>query len=96
MKAYNISVHKGTKYTPHELVFGRSTRVSTSSILPNDKSNESYSEYATAVFNRIFDSQASARENFEHAKIRSKRYYDRKANIQLFNKDDYIYLLKEP
>jgi len=81
MKAYNTSVHKGTKYTSHELVFGRSARVSTSSILPNDKSNELYSEYATAVFNRIFDSQASVRENFEHAKIRSKRYYDRKANI---------------
>jgi len=31
----------------------------------------------------------------EPAKIRSKQYYDRKANPQLFNKD-YIYLLKEP
>jgi len=30
------------------------------------------------------------------AKIRSKQYYDRKANPQAFNKDDYVYLLKEP
>jgi len=31
----------------------------------------------------------------EPAKIRSKQYYNHKANPQLFNKD-YIYLLKEP
>jgi len=31
-----------------------------------------------------------------HAKvIRSKQYYDRKVNPQVFNKDDYMYLLKE-
>jgi len=61
--------------------------------------NESYSEYATVLFNRIFDAQASACENLEHAKIRSKRYYDRKGNPQISNKDDYVYLkcmLKEP
>jgi len=27
IKAYNISVHEGTEYTPHELVFGKSARV---------------------------------------------------------------------
>jgi len=63
-------------------------------MLADDKSNESYSEYATALFNRILDAQASARKNLEHAKIRSKQYYGHKA-IQVFNKDDYIYLLKE-
>jgi len=66
-----------------------------SSILPDHKSNESYPEYAIILFKRIFDAQASARENLEHAKIRSKRYYNRKENLQIFNKDDYIYLLKE-
>jgi len=35
-------------------------------------------------------------ENLEHAKIRFKRYYDCKVNAQLFNKNDYVYLLKEP
>jgi len=46
MKTYNISIHEGTKYTPHELVFGKAARVSTSSILPDDKNGESYPEYA--------------------------------------------------
>jgi len=47
MKTYNTSIHDGTEYTPHELVFGRSARVP-SSILPYDKDNESYFEYASA------------------------------------------------
>jgi len=81
MKTYNTSVHEGTEYTPHELVFGRAARVSTSNILPDGKGNESYSEYATILYNRIFDAQTSARKNLEHAKIRSKRYYDCKACI---------------
>jgi len=95
-KAYNTSVHEGTKYTPHELVFGKVARVPASSTLADDKCNESYSEYATALFNRIFDAQASARKNLEHAKLRSKQYHDRKINPQTLNKDDYAYLLKEP
>jgi len=40
--------------------------------------------------------RTSARKNLEHAKIRCNRYYDRKANSQVFNKDNYVYLLKEP
>jgi len=44
---------------------------------------------------RIFDAQALACKNLEHAKIRSE-YYDRKVNPQAFNKHDYVYLLKEP
>jgi len=72
MKVYNTTVHEGTQYTPHELVFGRSARVLTNSILPNDKSNESYSKYGIALFRRIFN--ALARENLEHAKIICKLY----------------------
>jgi len=57
--------------------------------------NESYSKYATALVNRILDAQASACKNLEHAKTRSKQYCDHKANPQTFNKNDYVYLLKE-
>jgi len=73
-------VHEGTKYMSHELVFRRVARVPTSSTLADDKSSESYFEYATALFNQIFNAQASARKNLEHAKLRSKQYYDRKVN----------------
>jgi len=68
-------------------------RVPTSSTLADDKSNESYSEYAIALFNRIFDVQASARKNLEHAKLGSKQYYDPKINPQAFNKDDCVFVI---
>ncbi|KAH0944616.1 hypothetical protein HN011_003832 [Eciton burchellii] len=96
MKAYNTSVHEGTEFTPHELVFGRTARVPASNQLTDDNDDESYPEYATAFFKRIFDARASARENLKQAKIRSKRYYDRRTNPQAFKQNDYVSLLKEP
>jgi len=56
-KAFNTRIHEGMKYAPYELVFGRVARVSISTF-PDDKGNKSYSEYATALFNRIFDDHA--------------------------------------
>jgi len=61
---------------PHELVFGRTARVPASNQSADDNDNESYPEYATALFKRILDAQATARENLKQAKIRFKRYYD--------------------
>jgi len=90
MKANNISVHEETEYTPHELVFARSANVSTSSVLPDDKSNESYPEYAH--YSSEYSTPKHSNKNAKYAKIRSKRYYDSKANSQIFNKNDYIYL----
>lgn len=40
--SYNTSVHEGTKYTPHELVFDKTARVPTSDPFIEDTNNESY------------------------------------------------------
>lgn len=94
--SYNTSVHEGTKYTPHELVFGKTARIPTSDpILPNDL-NETYTDYLTSLFNRLRDVQEIAHENLTRAKHRSKRYYDRKVNPRIFKQGDQVYLLKEP
>jgi len=82
------------KYTPHEVVFGRVVRGPTSSTLADDKSNESYSEYATTLFNTIFGHISTPKSRTY--KLRSKQYYYRKIYPQAFNKDDYVLLLKEP
>lgn len=34
--SYNTSMHKGTLYTPHELVFGKTARTPSSEVLPQD------------------------------------------------------------
>lgn len=94
--SYNTSVHEGTQFTPHELVFGKTAETPSSDPNIRDENNASYSSYLTDLFNKIKDSQAIARENLIHAKERSKRYYDRKTNIRRFKIGDRICLLKEP
>jgi len=94
--SYNTSVHEGTQYTPHELVFGKTARVPTSEIPPEDLSNESYTEYITILYNKLSDVQNAARNNLQRAKKRSKIYYDKRINPHSFKVNDDVYLLKEP
>jgi len=86
--SYNTSVHESTKFTPHELVFGKTARIPTSDpILASDLS-EIYVDYLTSLFNRLRDSQELANENLNRAKQRVKTYYDRKINPRTFKCDD--------
>ncbi|XP_025267772.1 uncharacterized protein LOC112639094 [Camponotus floridanus] len=94
--SYNTSVHEGTLYTPHELVFGKMARTPTSDPAITDTTNESYTEYLSTLFNRIKDAQDIARENLTRAKERSKRYYDRKVKACNVKVGDSVYLLREP
>lgn len=94
--SYNTSVHEGTQYTPHELVFGKIARTPSHEKAPEDVTNESYAYYLTNLYNKIRDSQEAARSNLERAKLRSKRYYDKKLNPVNFKIGDQVYLLKEP
>jgi len=89
-------VHEGTKYTPYELVFGKIARVPTSEILPEDLSNESYTEYLTTLYNKLADVQSAARNHLQNAKVKSKTYYDKRINPYTFKIDDNVYLLREP
>lgn len=60
------------------------------------KSNETYDQYLTALFDKLRDTQEIARENLRTAKKRSKRYYDKKARPYEFKLGDNVYLLREP
>ena len=51
MFSYNISVYEGTKFTPHELIFGKTARIPTSDpILVSDLSG-TYADYLTSLSN---------------------------------------------
>ena len=93
--SYNTSVHEGTKFTPHELVFGRIARVPASSVAV-EVENESYAGYLADLNEKLTNAQGNARENLIKSKERSKIYYDRRANPQRFLLNDKVYLLKEP
>lgn len=97
MFSYNTSVHEGTRYTPHELVFGKIARAPASDPpITETEMNPSYCQYLTSLFNKIRDTQATARENLQQAKVRSKMYYDKRINVRIFNVRDKVYLLNEP
>ena len=92
--SYNTSVHEGTRFTPHELVFGRIARVPASTVI-NVHENESYADYLINLNENLINAQRHARENLVKAKERSKYYYDRRVNPQRFLLNDKVYLLKE-
>ncbi|XP_026830978.1 uncharacterized protein LOC113563519, partial [Ooceraea biroi] len=94
--SYNTSVHEGTQYTPHELVFGKIARAPSSDVQLENEPNVAYSDYLTSLFDKLRHAQTAARENLIQAKIRSKEYYDRRANPREFRVGDNVYLLKEP
>lgn len=94
--SYNTSVHEGTQFTPYELVFGKVAETPISDFSLNAETNETYYLYLTALFDRLKETQRIARENLCQAKIRSKRYYDRKARPFNFNIGDPVYMLREP
>lgn len=92
--SYNTSVHEGTKYTPHELIFGRIARIP-SSRQPIAEEAGTYQHYLLELFNQIREAQETAKTNLEQAKIRSKRYYDRRLNEINFQVGDYVFLKVE-
>lgn len=93
MFSYNTSTHEGTKLTPYELVFGKRARLP-SEIKPAD-TLEFYENYVSELIDRLIDLRKLPASNLEGAKIKSKRYYDRKLKTRNYKVGDFIYLLKQ-
>jgi len=89
-------VHESTKFTPHELVFGKSTRIPTNNLILASDLSETYVDCLTSQFNRLRNSQELISDNLNRTKQRAKHYYDRKVNPRAFKYGDRVYLLKEP
>ena len=95
--SYNTSVHEGTKFSPHELVFGHLAREPTSEMIIEENMEPTYVEYLRDLFDKINTVQQMARENLMKSKLKSKEYYDRWINPQNFKIGDLeVYLLKKP
>ena len=94
MFSFNSSVHSATKFTPHKLVFGVNPRIP--SEFETGEVAVTYNEYLDKLLFKIYEAQATARENIKQAKLKYKFYYDQKSNIQNYEIGEYVYLLKEP
>jgi len=96
LRLLSASVHEGTRFTPHELIFGKTARAPSSDPPLEKEINETYTDYLASLFNRLRDTQELAHKNLTRAKERSKRYYDKRAKPQSFQRGERVYLLKEP
>lgn len=95
MFSYNTSVHEGTRYTPHELVFGKLARQPASDPPLEENIDLTYLEYLINLFCNIRNIQDLAQGNLINSKEKYKRYYDKRSNAKTFNAGDSIFLLKE-
>ena len=94
--SYNTSIHEGTHYSPYELIFGRMARLPSNEILDDEDQLLTYDDYLTRLITHFHKIQTLAHQNLVTAKIRSKKYYDRKIHPQEFNVGDSVYVLNEP
>ena len=65
---------------PYELVFGKIARVPSNEPLISDNKLATYDDYLID----LVSIQRNARKNVVEAKLKSKKYYDRKINPQTF------------
>lgn len=96
MFSYNTSHHEWTRFTPHELVFGKIARVPSSDPYVDENMDQTCLDYYVKLMNRINRVTELARRNLNATKVRSKKYYDRRIHPQELKIGDSVFLLKEP
>lgn len=93
MFAYNTSVHEATKFTPYEIIFGRVAR--TPSTFPDERKLETYGSYLRELITRLHEIRNQVAKNQIGAKMKSKKYYDRKAKPLNAQVGDFVRVKKE-
>uniref|UniRef100_A0A6V7KDU1 RNA-directed DNA polymerase n=1 Tax=Bracon brevicornis TaxID=1563983 RepID=A0A6V7KDU1_9HYME len=96
MLSYNSSIHEGTKYTPHELVFGNPARLPSSEPLHELDQLPTYDNYIEKLIDKLARIRKLAYDNLVDSKIKSKEYYDRKTNEISFRIGDDVFLQSGP
>ena len=91
--AYNTTVHEGSGYTPHEIVFGLSAR--TPSSFPPREHLLTYNEYMADAAQSFTQLRTLAAMNLKQSKYKSKFYYDQRQNIRHFREGEMVYVLKK-
>jgi hypothetical protein len=92
--AYNTSVNTSTKYSPHELVFGKACNVP-SNLVNRVEPLYVYDHYPLELKYRLQKAHSDARNNLILSKIQRKIKYDCKANVVNFKIGDLVLIKNE-
>ena len=90
--AYNTAVHKSTKITPHEAIFGMPANTTFSSLLKRHDDNLTPSDYAQKLKARLQQIYKEIDRNQSVADKRAKEYYDKYASDKEFQIGSRVWL----
>ncbi|KAL6254060.1 hypothetical protein P5V15_014677 [Pogonomyrmex californicus] len=96
--SYNTSVHEGTQFTPHELVYGKLARTAINDNNVACEQNESYANYLENLYSKISRAQSTRQSNQSQAQIKIllRKEINGTQATELLRIGDEVYLLKEP
>lgn len=91
--SFNTTVHSETKYTPYELVFGKTAKLPSNI---NDSVDPLYTfdNYPKELKYRLQQANADAKQNLIKAKMKRKERYDQNCTKSIFYKKDDLVLVK--
>lgn len=93
--SYNTTVHTVTKYTPYELVFGKTCRLPSNLINGTVEPLYNFDDYPLEFKYRLQRAQADAKKNLIDCKIARKELYDKNIYPVTYNEGDLILVRNE-
>ena len=95
--AYNCTRHESTNYSPFELMFGRTPKLSVDSLFENvaeesKEVNKTAKEYVTELKERMIATQKIAKEHADKARHKQKEKYDKKVRASKLYIGDKVLL----
>lgn len=93
--SFNTSVHRETKFTPYELVFGKKCSLPSNLLSNIIDPLYTFDNYPLELKFRLQLAQKEARENLLSSKIKRKEIYDRNMNPVVYKPNDLILVKNE-
>jgi len=75
--SYNTSIHENTKFSPHELVFGKKARIPTSDPILSSDLTKTYADLVKHYLTSLFGTRKKSQEKTS-IEQKSKFYYKHK------------------
>ena len=96
--AYRATSHESTNFTPNMLMLGREVRlpgeIITQQSVPSNEDTK-YGDYVDNIKEHLENAHIIAQKHLQTNAKRHKELYDAKADLQSFNKGDFVWYLAE-